>query len=90
VHAAGAGAVHLLVRPNNQPARSLYERAGFEAAPRRLKGTFDERASARYDYARDTSTSPNRPLQTEDGRVGRSAPSRTAERQYRWASDQER
>lgn len=34
MRAAGAGALHLLVRPENQSARRLYERAGFQAVPR--------------------------------------------------------
>ncbi len=32
--AAGAGAVHLLVRPENREARALYERHAFELVPR--------------------------------------------------------
>jgi ribosomal protein S18 acetylase RimI-like enzyme len=32
----GAGAVHLMVRPENAPALALYRRAGFEAVPRLL------------------------------------------------------
>ena len=34
MQALGAGALHLLVRPENQPARRLYKRAGFEVVPR--------------------------------------------------------
>ena len=33
---AGANAVHLMVRPENQRARALYERSGFREVPRRL------------------------------------------------------
>jgi ribosomal protein S18 acetylase RimI-like enzyme len=34
LRAAGAAAVHLLVRPTNRAARSLYARRGFEEVPR--------------------------------------------------------
>ena len=34
MRAAGAGALHLLVRPENRSARRLYERAGFLRVPR--------------------------------------------------------
>jgi ribosomal protein S18 acetylase RimI-like enzyme len=34
MRAVGAGALHLLVRPENQSARRLYERAGFRIVPR--------------------------------------------------------
>lgn len=34
LRARGAGAVHLMVRPENETARALYERAGFETVPR--------------------------------------------------------
>lgn len=34
MRAVGAGALHLLVRPENQSARRLYERAGFQIVPR--------------------------------------------------------
>jgi ribosomal protein S18 acetylase RimI-like enzyme len=30
----GAGALHLVVRPDNTPARALYRHAGFEVSPR--------------------------------------------------------
>ncbi|HYH94589.1 GNAT family N-acetyltransferase [Hyalangium sp.] len=33
-HEAGVQAVHLMVRPENEPALKLYRRAGFEAPPR--------------------------------------------------------
>jgi ribosomal protein S18 acetylase RimI-like enzyme len=36
VRSAGAGALHLLVRPENRGARSLYEKAGFAEIPRRM------------------------------------------------------
>jgi len=36
LRAAGANAVHLLVRPENAPARALYERHGFQEVPRLL------------------------------------------------------
>jgi ribosomal protein S18 acetylase RimI-like enzyme len=36
VRNAGAGALHLLVRPENRAARSLYRKAGFEEIPRRM------------------------------------------------------
>jgi ribosomal protein S18 acetylase RimI-like enzyme len=34
MRALGAGALHLLVRPDNQSARRLYEQAGFQVMPR--------------------------------------------------------
>ena len=33
---AGAGALHLMVRPENEPAVRLYNRAGFRSPPRTL------------------------------------------------------
>ena len=47
MRSAGAGALHLLVRPDNLAARLLYEAAGFEEVPRVIMTrTFAPRRSA--------------------------------------------
>jgi ribosomal protein S18 acetylase RimI-like enzyme len=70
MRALGAGALHLLVRPDNQSARRLYEGAGFQVVPRLMmtRSFLSERRPARALPSHGVADGRGRRLRSEPRR----------------------